>query len=378
MKYFKETIFQSILFFVLLNLTLLAEFWGPQLRDRFSFWGAAKAFIGGINPYDLIEVRAYVETCCSGNFPETIERVWGLPTILPLIAWFGFFNFKSFLMAHALISSSIIVFCFFYLRKLFFVKNFKTLPFYFESLALISFYPAYVTLIAGPAIMYVLLGITVYLYQIRKTGSLSNSFLGGLFLSLILIKPHLLFLLCVLVLAFSIIRSEWKTFFGILTGFFSLCFTFLIISPSLINYYLNMFSEFPVNLYLTPTLANYIQQWLGLSGTFRFIPAILGIVFYLFYFLKNNTSYRSHKIEQDFRLVMISILLSLILAPYLWVYDFLPLLIVLLYFSSKEVNRNITIALIFFFSHILLWLVAIPMHYSIWYPYIFLLFFKKK
>lgn len=375
MKFLKENIFQVVLFFILLNLTLAAEFWGAQLHDRYSFWAAAKSFIAGINPYNLEEVRAYVETCCMAEFPDTLERVWGLPIILPLVSWFAFFSFKTFLFSHAIVSSFVIVVCYFFLRRLFSVNSFSGLPFYLESIALISFYPAYVTLIVGPAIMYVLFGITVYLYCVKKTGSLSNTFLGGFFLSLILIKPHLLFLLCTLVLSFSIVRKEWKTFFGIVFGFVCLVLSFVIISPKLIFYYIEMFREFPVNLFLTPTLANYLQQSFSLPAAIRFLPAVLGIIFYLVYFLKNGKNFRACGIEKDFSLIMSSIVISLILAPYLWVYDFLPLLVVLIYYFSKEANRTVTLGLIMFFAHVLLWLIAIPMHYSVWYPYVFLILF---
>lgn len=367
----KDNYFQALLFFILLLLVLNAKFWGDQLHDHFSFWAASKSFLALKNPYNLEAVVAHVNSCCFETFPNTIERVWGLPVIFILISWFGFFSFQNYLIIHSLVSAFLITFSFLIISK---VYNFNAKNnFIFSTLILITFLPAYEALIVGPAIMYVLIGISIFLLLVNKSPkkSLSNNFIGGLFLSLTVIKPHFLFLIPIFIFTLSVIRKEILTLFGMLAGGLILFLAMFFYHPELINYYLAIVSEFPVNLYKTPTIISYFQNYFKFNGSFRFLPALIISIISFLYIYKNKEKFKSTNNDDD--LFSYALILSSIFAPYLWVYDYLPLLIPVVLITSRIRKKIHYMFLIL--AQILMWLVAIPMHYSVWYPFLLLFLF---
>ncbi|MCB0336276.1 MAG: hypothetical protein KDD62_08215, partial [Bdellovibrionales bacterium] len=146
----------------------------------------------------------------------------------------------------------------------------------------------------------------------------------------------------------------------------------LAINPALWVYYLDIFRDFPVNLYLTPTIASWVGNYFSLQGVLRFIPFLLAFVSVGVWSVRSVKQSEVISTESEITAVSRLLVFSLICAPYLWVYDFvvaLPALFLALYQSksrSQLVFTSVTLTL----GHLVLFTVASPMHFSVWYPFL--------
>ncbi|MCJ7739192.1 MAG: DUF2029 domain-containing protein [Anaerolineae bacterium] len=129
----------------------------------------------------------------------------------------------------------------------------------FIALAIL-FVPTLTVIQKGQVTLLVLLGLVGAVHLIKH----DRWFWAGAFLCLTSVKPHLVTLTVPYLLAYAIMRKEWRFVWGLLSTSVFCMLTLFALRPEWIQDYSAYFSNPPSN-WLTPTLGGLLQQ-VGVSG----------------------------------------------------------------------------------------------------------------
>jgi hypothetical protein len=178
------------------------------------------------------------------------------------------------------------------------------------------FAPVMACLLAGQTSAFLLFGLTVFLYLHR-----SNPLLGGLALSLCLIKPHLFAPLILCILLSSISRSSWRVLSGIALGFCFMNLTALAMRPSVWSDYLAMLHTGQIQRLFIPNMSSLFRIAIDPDSFWlQFVPEFAAGAWAVWYFAENRTGWNWNT---NGSLVL---LVSVAAVPYSWFTDEVVLL----------------------------------------------------
>lgn len=201
----------------------------------------------------------------------------------------------------------------------------------------------------------------------------------GLFSSMTLIKPHL-FIPFYIYLAYEIVSSRnYALFFGMILGSLFLIAPALFFDPAILQHYFNGLSTQAshTSQFFTPTVSSWLYFLFGIDRQLSIIAIIvLGILATLFLISRKN------RLTPTTLIVAWLLPLGLVIAPYVWLYDFVMLLPACFYLVSKfsksleGQNRVVGLCLLVLLValNILSLLEPAEMQYSAWYPWSILAF----
>lgn len=197
------------------------------------------------------------------------------------------------------------------------------------------FVPTITTLLVGQITTLVLLGMAGFLYFEQR-----NSFVtAGLFLSLASIKPHLIYVILPTILLSALIYKQWRTIIGFLLPIISGTVVAFLLRPTFLAEYTLLMGSGKVLKYTPPTLSSTISTWLDWPW-FKWI----GIGILLLFLIGWWFYWRGIKWMD---LTAVSLLISVVTAPYGWSFDVIILLIPLLqcfvWVLEKRVSLSVTI-----------------------------------
>jgi hypothetical protein len=94
-----------------------------------------------------------------------------------------------------------------------------------------------------------------------------------------------------------------------------------------------------IGIWENPTFGAYLRSFSLTNDDFwfRFIPAIFGIIWFIYYW---NKKYKSWKWSDEFPILM---LISVVVAPFAWTYDYvilLPVIILVVSWLIKDFNKR--------------------------------------
>ena len=180
--------------------------------DYVEYWSAGKLNISGGNPYDPEQLLPL--QLSTGKVFGLPVMMWNPPWMLTIAMPFGAIIYP--------ISRTIWMLCFVLL--IFFSVNSLWTYFggsqdtrYLSWIIGFTFYPVLEALKSGQVNPIPLLGVTGFLPSIQK----KKYFLAGVFLSFLILKPHLLYLFVLAVLFWTLNERRWFVFLG---GFASFIF----------------------------------------------------------------------------------------------------------------------------------------------------------
>ena len=201
----------------------------------------------------------------------------------------------------------------------------------------ILFLPTITTLLVGQITTLVLLGLVGFLH-FRK----HQSFLyAGLFLSLTSIKPHLVYIILPIVLLDALISRRWRIIIGFTLPILIGTLIAFLLRPTFLGEYILLMKSGRVLTYSPPTLSSMISLWLGwpwfkLVSVLMILGSSLGWWFY----------WRSKDLDLV-NVVSITLLVSVITAPYGWSFDVVILLIPLIqcfiWILEKHIPRKVKV-----------------------------------
>ncbi len=334
--------------------------------DFLQYWAGSKLILHGHDPYSPEAQLLLQQKAWEGVQAELPILMWNPPQVLTLMLPFSALPFHTAYFAWFLLSLIIIVCCSYASILLFppAVSNERRFVKYSRLLFLLTFPPFAFSLYYGQASPWLLLGFTAALAAFAR----SKPFWSGLFLSLTLIKPHLLYLYYLYFFWTEWRRKSIKGLAGFLLGAALLSVVPLLLQPEIFQRYLNAMAAPPI-IWQTPTLGSWLQAFSGIHhAAIRLLPSLVTA---LLFFAALRRGRFSEALPQQ---LLIIVPLSLLTSPYGWAFDQILLLppAMLAFSAVSGVDRAVRTWLL------VLMLLAnaanffipstVGQHFFIWYP----------
>jgi hypothetical protein len=164
----------------------------------------------------------------------------------------------------------------------------------------------------GQVTVLVLLGCVGFLYFLRY----GSDFWAGVLASIVLIKPHLLYLFVLAIVIWSFSNHRYRILIGMATALIVSIAVSWSINPHLISEYIFALKSYPPENWMTATLGTGLRIIFGVDRFYlQFIPSLVGVGWFILYWLKN------HKAWDWVTALPIIILVSAATTPYGWAFD---------------------------------------------------------
>jgi hypothetical protein len=273
-------------------------------RDYIAYWATGQQLVHHANPYD-VDAILRIERSAGHPVNESVMLMrnppWGLPLAYPL----GFLGYRvcSLLWSLFLLACLIVS-----VRILWRMYGHPSTPLHWLGY---SFAPAVVCMIMGQTSLFALLGYVLFLDLHRR-----RPYLAGISLWLCALKPHLFLPFGVVLLAWILLSRSYKILAGAAVALAASCAITFCFDPSAWSDYAQMIRTAGIEKDHIPCLSVALRFWLSPQTVwFAWLPAALGSAWAMGYFWSRRHAWDWMK---DGSLLM---LVSLIVAPYSWVYD---------------------------------------------------------
>jgi hypothetical protein len=273
-------------------------------RDFVVYWATGQQLVHHANPYDQdavmrIERSAGLPVEAGALYMRNLP--WSLPLALPL----GLIGLR----AAAILWTLALLACLLVSIHMLWRMHGRTGN-YLPWLG-VSFAPAMLCLTMGQTSLFALLGYVLFLDLHRR-----RPFLAGISLCLCALKPHLFLAFGVVLLAWIVVSRSYKILAGAAAGLAASCAAASCIDPNAWIQYAQMMRATGFVAEHVPCLSVALRLWLSpRTVALAYLPAALGCAWALGFFWTRRLAWDWMK---DGSLLM---LVSLLTAPYSWVYD---------------------------------------------------------
>jgi len=276
-------------------------------RDFVSYWATGQQLVRHANPYDRDAVAALEHS--AGLTVKAVLIMRNPPWALPLAYPLGFLPLRLAGILWSLILLACLLISVRMARELHGAP-----PNRIHWLGL-AFTPGLICLTMGQTALFALLGLVLFL---RWHGS--RPFLAGASLWLCALKPHLFLPFCAALAAWLIFSRAWRVAAGAAAALALSSAVASLIDPHAWLDYTRLMRSPAVENEFIPCLSSAIRQWIDqlfdVQATWlQFLPAALGCVWALVYFWRRRAAW-DWKIDGS-----LLMLVSLVAAPYCWLYD---------------------------------------------------------
>jgi hypothetical protein len=273
-------------------------------RDFVVFWATGQQLVHHANPYDG-DAMMRIERSAGLPVQDGVMFMRNLPWALPIVFPLGFVGvrFGAFLWSLALLGCLLLS-----VRMLWQMHG---SPGNYRHWLGVSFAPAVICLMMGQTSLFALFGYVLFLCLHQK-----RPFTAGLALWLCALKPHLFLPVGLVLLAWIVVSRSYKVLAGTAVAMAASGAGLYAVYPTAWIDYARMMRLEGIEGFRVPCLSVTLRFWLRpQSVAFGYLPAALGCIWALGYFWT-----RRHEWDwlQHGNLVM---LVSLVTAPYSWVYD---------------------------------------------------------
>lgn len=273
-------------------------------RDFVVYWATGQQLVHHANPYDPAAMMQIEHSAGlnPGYGPLFMRNPpWALPLALPL----GWLNLRS----GAFLWSLVLLTCLLVSGWLLWQLHGR--PANRIHWLSISFAPALICLFIGQTALFALLGLVLFLYLYPR-----RPVLAGVALWFCTLKPHLFLPFGAVLLAWIVVSKSYKILAGATLALAASCVLALGIDPAAWTDYLQMMRAPSVEKEFIPCLSVALR--LGLSPTatwLQYLPVALACAWALVYFWQHRQNWDWTK--HGSLLMMVSV----IAAPYCWIYD---------------------------------------------------------
>ncbi|MBN8549155.1 MAG: DUF952 domain-containing protein [Deltaproteobacteria bacterium] len=358
-----------------LSLLILCALWF-QLRDFdigvfgqgdfIQYWAGSRLFFGGGNPYDLAQMAGMEAPYKS---EAIIILTWNPPIVFPVMAPFALLPFYDAVLAWLIVSCVAFAASLAALFRCIDLRLITRSARVQCAVFLLSFYPVAMSLTRGQLSILLLLSLSAFtLLFLSEPRSARRLCIGGILLSLTMLKPHLLYLVYIWLFARALRLKEWQPVAGLLAGSALLVLSAALFRPEIFSLFASAISTPPI-YWKTPTLGSWLQTLSEDHRTvLRFLPTVLTGAFALWCFLRDKTG---RLFETSILFILIP--LSLLTSPYGWQFDQVLLLPTALWCFARasEGGSRLGWMLIAGNAAIFLSPPMMGMHHFVWYPLVF-------
>ena len=174
-----------------------------------------------------------------------------------------------------------------------------------------SFAPALVCLIVGQTSLFALLGLVLFLRLHR-----ARPFLAGASLWLCALKPHLFLVFGVVLLMWVVVSKSYKVLLGAATALAASCVLTWLLDPAAWEQYSHMMRTYGIEREFIPCWSVVLRLWVSPQTTLlQYVLPVLGAVWAVVYYWRRRRIW--DWVTDSSALMLVSILA----APYCWVFD---------------------------------------------------------
>jgi len=302
----------------------------PITRDYVFYWATAQQLAHHSNPYDaeaMTRIEHSAGTAAEDRVGLMRNPPWTLPLVLPLeflslrVGWLLWF----FLLLGSLVTSVYLLWII-YGRP----RNRRYLLGY-------TFGPALLCMVFGQTSLFPLLGLVLFLCLYR-----SRPFWAGVSLWLCMMKPQLFLPFGVVLIAWTVYSKSKRLAIGIAAGMATSCAVTYLMNPLEWIQYSQMVRSSGIEREYIPCLSFLLRHWLSPQSIWlQYLPAALGCAWALAYFWRRRQTWDW---LTDGSLLM---LVSILVAPYTWIYDQGLVIPALLQAAFLVRSRDLLVALAF-------------------------------
>ena len=292
-------------------------------RDFVVYWATGQQLVHHGNPYDPAAMsRIEHGTGFDGKGVYFMRNPpWALPLALPL----GLLSARAAALPWSLLILALLIYS---VRLL--CKTLGRPASHIEWLGY-CFPPALICVISGQTAIFLLLGLVLFL-RLHRT----HPFWAGAALWLCTLKPHLFLPFAVVLLAWIVVTRSWRTLYGAAAAILASCALTEFIDPAAFAQYMHWAGNSGIANESIPCLSVMLrnaidpaQHWLA------FVPALIACVWAPIYFWprRHSWDWLDHG--------GVVMLVSLLAAPYAWLWDHALAIPALLYGASRTRSRNL-------------------------------------
>ncbi len=272
-------------------------------RDFVAYYATGRQLVHHADPYDADAIRRIERSAGLSVNGVLLMRnpPWALPVAYPL----------GFMGVHvaAVFWSLVLLACLLIPAHLIRIMH-SSPPNYVHWLAL-SFTPALMCLTMGQTSLFALLGLTLFLRYHR-----THPFGAGASLWLCTLKPHLLLPFAAVLLAWIFVSRSYRLLAGAVVAMAASFALTWAIDPSAFARYMELMRSPSVVQEFVPCLSDAMRFWIRPQAVWlQYLPAALAGIWALWYFWRRRHNW--NWIENGSPLILV----SLVAAPYSFVYD---------------------------------------------------------
>jgi hypothetical protein len=273
-------------------------------RDYVVYWATGQQLIHHANPYDT-EAMTRIERSVGLSYQLKVGFMRNPPWALPLVLPLGLIGVRI----GALLWSLALFICLAISVRMLWLMlpRCKT---YLTWLAVI-FTPALLCVTMGQTSLFALLGYVLFL-RFHATRPL----MAGMSLWLCALKPHLFLPFGVVLLAWVLVTKSYKLLAGAAMALAASCAAILLIYPAAWVGYAQMMRTYGIEKEFIPCLSIAMRLWISPQATgLQYLLTILGSAWALGYFWtrRDRWDWMQHG--------GLLLLVSLVTAPYCWLFD---------------------------------------------------------
>jgi hypothetical protein len=299
-------------------------------RDFAVYWATGQQVAHHLNPYDAGALLR-IEHAAGLIAPHGVMFMRNLPWTLPLVFPLGFIGLW---IGWALWSLLLLACLLFSVHSLWVMHGRPDNRRHFVGY---SFGPALICLIDGQCSLLALVGLVLFL-RFNRT----KPFLAGMSLWLCALKPHLFVPFGLVFFAWVIVSKNLRVLSGLAVALSaSVAITFCI-DPAAWGQYLHMLHTSGIERDPIPCISFLLRYWISLPTVWlQYVLPVCGCAWALKYFWSRRFIWDWTKHGS------LLILVSILAAPYSWLYDQVLAIPALMEGAYRSRSRNMVIALAF-------------------------------
>ena len=324
-----------IIRWVIVAVALVASTWLTKraafpMNDSVEYWSAARLALGRQNPYDAGSLLSQEQQ--AGSERRTPLEMWNPPWVLPFILPLAFFSYAVAQKLWLFLGCAYVALSIYLLWRLY---GRTTFPSPMVCLTIAVFTPMLVVLAIGQIGPLMLLGISAFLWFESR----QQYVLAGFSLSLVAVKPHLVFLLWIALVLWAVQKKRRRIVLSFLAPAIVVSGIVTALAPHSFMQYRDLWRRNLVRWDEFPTVSGILSHFTGNHGiTPVLMPAALACI----WLLHRWTRIHGHWKWTDQLPVLL--LVSLATSPYGWFFDgviLLPALIQMVQCPSPKRSRAV-------------------------------------
>jgi len=299
---------------------------GLYLQDFVEYWAAGHLNASGQNPYDP-DLMSNLERQVRPGLGDAV-MMWNPPWTLALAMPLGRLPCHWAHLAWLILSLTILL-----VGADFLWRYYGGNPRYrgISWFIALSFTPTLLVLEMGQITPLILLGLIGFLFFERQ----GRDSLAGACLALVAIKPHLVYLVALALLAWVVNQRRWAVLFGGGSALLVATAIPFACNPHVFQQYAEALAHRPPERFYSPTIGTFLRLLFGPEKFWlQFVPMVLGLGWFAWYWLRHREIW--HWAEQ----LPVLLLASYLTASYgAWPFDYVVMLIPLVVMAVRVTDN---------------------------------------